>query len=217
MRIPAGDLAPARRRRYGGTYGRRRRRTGRALLALVALGLAGGSAYLLQRDDSAVPSRITAARPCGTPRAGTPTTPPPTSPTTSPEASRPVLRLPAPGSFEVLLLNGTPRGGLGKSVGDQLAALTFRVRVIGNAPPLAGASVVSYGAGAMPSATLVSRTVLGARALSAPRLPKGQVRLVLGSGYVRLRTAAELAVLARPTTAPARPAAAPAPTSGACR
>jgi len=209
MRIPAGDLAPARRRRYGGTYGRRRRRTGRALLALVAVGLASGSAYLLQRDDSAVPSRITAARPCVTPRASTPTT--------SPEASRPVLRLPAPGSFEVLLLNGTPRGGLGKSVGDQLAALTFRVRVIGNAPPLAGASVVSYGAGAMPSATLLSRTVLGARALSAPRLPKGEVRLVLGSGYVRLRTAAELAVLAQPTLAPARPAAAPAPTSGACR
>ena len=209
MRIPAGDLAPARRRRYGGTYGRRRRRTGRALLALVAVGLASGSAYLLQRDDSAVPSRITAARPCVTPRASTPTT--------SPEASRPVLRLPAPGSFEVLLLNGTPRGGLGKSVGDQLVALTFRVRVIGNAPPLAGASVVSYGAGAMPSATLLSRTVLGARALSAPRLPKGEVRLVLGSGYVRLRTAAELAVLAQPTTAPARPAAAPAPTSGACR
>lgn len=209
MRIPAGDLAPARRRRYGGTYGRRRRRTGRALLALVAVGLASGSAYLLQRDDSAVPSRITAARPCVTPRASTPTT--------SPEASRPVLRLPAPGSFEVLLLNGTPRGGLGKSVGDQLAALTFRVRVIGNAPPLAGASVVSYGAGAMPSATLLSRTVLGARALSAPRLPKGEVRLVLGSGYVRLRTAAELAVLAQPTSAPARPAAAPAPTSGACR
>ena len=209
MRIPAGDLAPARRRRYGGTYGRRRRRTGRALLALVAVGLASGSAYLLQRDDSAVPSRITAARHCVTPRASTPTT--------SPEASRPVLRLPAPGSFEVLLLNGTPRGGLGKSVGDQLAALTFRVRVIGNAPPLAGASVVSYGAGAMPSATLLSRTVLGARALSAPRLPKGEVRLVLGSGYVRLRTAAELAVLAQPTSAPARPAAAPAPTSGACR
>ena len=206
MRIPAGDLAPARRRRYGGTYGRRRRRTGRALLALVAVGLASGSAYLLQRDDSAVPSRITAARHCVTPRASTPTT--------SPEASRPVLRLPAPGSFEVLLLNGTPRGGLGKSVGDQLAALTFRVRVIGNAPPLAGASVVSYGAGAMPSATLLSRTVLGARALSAPRLPKGEVRLVLGSGYVRLRTAAELA---QPTSAPARPAAAPAPTSGACR
>lgn len=209
MRIPAGDLAPARRRRYGGTYGRRRRRTGRALLALVAVGLAGGGAYLLQRDDSAVPSRITAARPCVTPRASTPTT--------SPTASRPVLRLPAPGSFEVLLLNGTPRGGLGKSVGDQLAALTFRVRVIGNAPPLTGASVVSYGAGAMPSATLVSRTVLGARALSAPRLPKGQVRLVLGSGYVRLRTAAELAELALPTTAAAPPAAAPAPTSGACR
>lgn len=213
MRIPAGDLAPARRRRYGGTYGRRRRRTGRALLALVAVGLAGGGAYLLQRDDSAVPSRITAARPCVTPRASTPTT----SPTTSPTASRPVLRLPAPGSFEVLLLNGTARGGLGKSVGDQLAALTFRVRVIGNAPPLTGASVVSYGAGAMPSATLVSRTVLGARALSAPRLPKGQVRLVLGSGYVRLRTAAELAELALPTTAPAPPVAAPAPTSGACR
>ena len=218
MRIPAGDLAPARRRRYGGTYGRRR--TGRALLALVAVGLAGGGAYLLQRDDGKVPSRLTAVRPCATPQ---PTTPAPRTAT----ALRPGTRLPAPGSFQVLLLNGTPRSGLGKKVGDQLAARAFKVRVIGNAPPLRGASTVSYGPGALPAAMLLSRTVLGSRAVSVPRLAPRQVRLVLGSGYVRLRTPAELAQLARPTTVtvPATPVPAtpvpvapvPAATAGACR
>ena len=193
MRIPAGDLAPARRRRYGGSYGRRRRRTGRALLALVAVGVAGGAAYLLQRDDGKVPARITAAKSCAS-----------AAPTTAPGRSktviRPGVRLPAPGSFQVFLLNGTPRGGLGKKVGDALAARAFTVRVVGNAPPLAGASTVTYGSGGLPAATLLSREVLGSRLVSAPTLARGQVRLVLGGGYARLRTPAELAALARPTT-----------------
>ena len=214
MRIPAGDLAPARRRRYGGSYGRRRRRTGRAVLALLAVGLAGGGAYLLQRDDGRVPTRVAAAAPC---RSSSPLpTPARTTPTT-----RPGVRLPAPSSVQVLLLNGTPRGGLGKKVGDALAARSFRVRVVGNAPPLSGASTVTYGPAALPAATLLSRHVLGARLVSGPRLPRGQVRLVLGSGYARLRTPAELAILARRApTATTATAATPAPTpvpAASCR
>ncbi|MGB8651809.1 MAG: hypothetical protein WCD35_14235, partial [Mycobacteriales bacterium] len=70
MRIPGGDLAPARRRRYGGGYGRRRRRRGpRVLLVLVLLlGVGAGAAYWLRRDDTAVPQRLTSA-PCPTPAA----------------------------------------------------------------------------------------------------------------------------------------------------
>lgn len=213
MRIPAGDLAPARRRRYGGSYGRRRRRAGRVLLALVAVGLAGGGAYLLQRDDSKVPARIAALRPCPS------TSTPGSAPAGTTPATRPGTRLPAPGSFQFLLLNGTPRSGLGKTVGDQLAARSFKVRVIGNAAPLTGASTVSYGVGDLPAATLVSRTVLGSRVVSVPRLPRGQVRVVLGSGYVRLRTPTELAGLADPTTVTVPASAVPAPvaTAGACR
>lgn len=199
MRIPGGDLAPARRRRYGGSYGRRRRRRLRLLAALVLLVGAAGGAYLLQRDDARAPARRQAAAA------------PSACPTPSPaQAPRPVA-LPRPQQVSLALLNGTPRNGLAKAIGDELAADGFHVTAQVNAPAaLDGASTVTYGPGAEPAAALVGHWVVGAQLVSDPRLPRGSVRVVLGSGFTRLATPAEAAA-AGSTLVPATPSPAPRP------
>lgn len=207
MRIPDGDLAPARRRRYGGSYGRRRRRRNLRLgLGLGLLLVAGGAAYLLRQDDSTVPTRLATTPSCAS---KAPTTASPAAP-----APAPVVVLPAPQQVRLVLLNGTARNGLAKSVGDALAARGFVVTAQGNAPAaLAGPSQVVWGPGAQPSATLVARHVIGARAVSSPRSPRGSVQVVLGSEFHRLATPEEVAAAGR--TAP-DPTPMPTATVAAC-
>ena len=209
MRIPSGDLAPARRRkRYGGSYGRSKRRTGRVLLALVLLAGGGALVYALQRDDRGVPARVSLP-PC------------PAAPTTNPagQTAQPKpAALPEPRQVRVLLLNGTTRNGLGRNIGNQLAARGFVVSGTGNAHALlTGPSQVTYGPGALPAAQLVGMHVFGATLVDAPRTARGTLQLVLGSAFARLRTPAEISSL---TTRPAPVAAktvAPAPRPGGCR
>lgn len=193
MRIPSGDLAPARRRRRHVP----RRGRGRALpllLAVLLLGGLAGGAVLLRRGDS---------RP--EPVAGG-----------CPTALRPVAltqaALPPPGQVRLVLLNGTSRDGLGRTVAGALAARGFGVLSTGNAPgPLAGPSRVVFGPGARPGATLVAGHVLGARLVPAPTAPRGSVQVVLGSAFVRLRTPQEVPVALRALTAPPPAPARPAP------
>lgn len=184
MRIPDGDLAPARRRRYGGGYGRRRHR--RNLRLGVGVGLllvAGGVAYLLRQESSKVPDRL----------ASTPTCAPRATPTTVASPAS----LPQPQQVQLALLNGTARNGLAKSIGDALAAQGFVVTAQANAPAaLVGPSQVVWGPGAQPSAELVLRYVIGSRAVSNPRAPRGSVQVILGSEFHRLATPAELAAQA---------------------
>lgn len=190
MRIPSGDLAPARRRRRGGGgYGQRRRRTRFGLLLLVVLLAAGGgAAYLLQRDDTgAVARRTVAASPSSTPCP---------SPTRSVRVAP--LVLPPPSAVRLVLLNGTPRNGLGRTVGDQLARRGFRVTGTGNAPqPQLGASTVLFGPGGQAAATLLSRTVAGSTLSGDAKAAPASLRVVLGTGFTRLRTPAEVAALGR--------------------
>lgn len=212
VRIPSGDLAPARRRkRYGGSYGRSKRRTGRVLLALVLLAGGGAVVYALQRDDRGAAARV-ALRPCPV----APTTSPATQPA-QPAQPKPVA-LPQPRQVRLLLLNGTTRNGLGRNIGNQLAARGFVVSGTGNAHALlTGPSQVTYGPGALPAAQLVGMHVVGATLVDAPRTARGRLQLVLGSGFARLRTPAEIASL---TTRPAPVAAktvAPAPRPSGCR
>lgn len=192
MRIPSGDLAPARRRRYGGSYGQRRRRLLLGvLLAGVLIAVVAGAAYVLQRDDSgAAARRVAGARPSPTPCA-------------SVGPSRgPALVLPAATSVRLVLLNGTPRNGLGKAVGAQLVQRGFLVTGTGNsARPQPGASTVQFGPGAQGAATLLSRTVPGSVVVGNAKAPAGSVQVVLGTGFIRLRTPAEVAALARPVAA----------------
>lgn len=188
MRIPGGDLAPARRRRYGGTYGRRRRRRAQALVVVLLVAAAGSGAYLLRRDDSAAPQRLT-ARPVATP-CPTPTT-------------APVRALPAPQQVRLSLLNGTPRNGLAKAIGDQLAARGFVVTAQANAPAaLAGPSVVAYAPGAEAAGELVSHWVLGSTARPDAKVARGTVQVTLGSDFRRLASPAEAAARNTPTATP---------------
>lgn len=205
MRIPSGDLSPARHRRYGGSYGRRRRRTLRGVLVLILLlALAGGGVYLLRRNDASAPARWQVAGPA---RASA--TPCATPPTAAPAPT--AVALPAPTAVRLVLLNGTPRNGLGKTVGDQLAARGFTVTGTGNAPGVqAGPSVVVFGPGGQPAALLLSRTVLGSMMSGDVKAARGSVQVVLGTAFTRLRTPAEVAALGG--TAPL-----PVPTPAACR
>lgn len=195
MRIPGGDLAPARRRRHGGSYGRRRQRRGlRYTLVVLLLAAAGGGAYLLQRDDSKVPQRL-ATTPKSCPTTAVPAKTPANKPPAKPVA------LPAPKQVRLMLLNGTPRNGLAKTVADQLAAAGFVVTGQGNAPAaLRGASTVTFGTGGSLAGTLVSHWVLGSRLVGNPKAAPGTVQVVLGSTFRRLATPAEAAAAAKAAT-----------------
>ena len=158
MRIPGGDLAPARRRRYGGAYGRRRRRQQRVLALVLVVGIGATGAWLLRRDDTRARDRVTAG--------------PSPTPCATPSAAPAPVALPQPRQVRLALLNGTSRNGLAKAIGDQLAARGFVVTAQANAPAaLAGASQVAYGAGAAASAELVTHWVLGSVAASDPACP----------------------------------------------
>lgn len=190
MQIPGGDLAPARRRRYGGSYGRRRRlRT--ALLVLLALAVAAAAVgFVLTRDPAPPPAKT--ARQCPTP-----------SPTPI------VAALPEPRQIRLVLLNGTSRNGLAKSVKAELVARGFAQINEGNAPAaLPGPSQVTYGTGGLPAATVISWHVLGSVTVSDPTAPANQVQVTLGSDYRRLASPAEVAA--------ATPIQLPAPSASPC-
>src|SRR5437867_1243664 len=67
VRIPDGDLVPARKHRYGGGYGRRRRsHRSRLLVAVVAVLLVGtAGAWFLNRQSPSTPQTLSS---CPTPR-----------------------------------------------------------------------------------------------------------------------------------------------------
>lgn len=196
MRIPNGDLAPARRRRSYGSYGRRRSRRNRRIGLLVALLLAagGGGYYALRRDDTAAPARL-AQRPSACP-----------APVRTAAPARPAV-LPRPQQIRVALLNGTSRDGLAKAVGDQLAANGFVVTAQANAPAAqAGPSQVAFARGAEAAARVAQAWVVGAVSVRDATVPRGTVRITLGGEFRRLATPAEAAAAVR--TAPvATPAA----------
>lgn len=203
MRIPSGDLSPARHRRYGGSYGRRRRRTLRAVLVLILLlALAAAGAYLVRRNHATAPARGQAAGPAGV-------SPTPCATGSAPVPAPAAVVLPPPTAVRLVLLNGTVRNGLGKTVGGQLAARGFTVAGTGNAPrPQAGPSVVVFGPGGQPAALLLSRTVLGSTMTGNAKAARGSVQVVLGTAFTRLRTPAEVAALGGTAPVPVRTPAA---------
>lgn len=212
MRIPSGDLAPARRGRRRGGYGRKRRNPLPVLLAIVLVVAAAVGAYLLTRGRG--PSAGSGLQPVARCPSPAPSAAPSAVPTTPPAEVAPV-RLPAPGAVSLRLLNGTTKSGEGRTVANQLVVRRFKVTDFGNAQRLlAGASTVTYGPGAAPGAQLVASYVPGARLVPNPKARRGSVEVVLGSSFTALRSPAQAAAAARaaPPPAPAVPAApAPAP------
>lgn len=212
MRIPSGDLAPARKhRRYG-----RRRSPLPVLLAVVLVLAIAGIAFRLHREDSGAGVVTAKARCASTAPAAS------ASPAAAP-APVAAVRLPAPAQVSLRLLNGTGHSLLARAVGNELARRGFKVSAIGNAPrPLVGASRVYYGPGGRPAALLVSASVLGSTVQPVPNAAPRAIDVVLGSRFVRLRTPAETASAAHALAKGSAPAAAqpvaakPSP-SPACR
>ena len=156
------------------------------MLLLIGAGVAGG--WALRRDDSGVPVRLT--------------TQPTPSPCASTAAPAPVV-LPQPQQVRLALLNGTPRNGLAKAIGDQLAARGFVVTEQANASAaLAGASEVHYAPDARAAGELLTHWVIGSVAVRDPKVPRGTVEVTLGSGFHRLATPQEAAARNTPTAAP---------------
>lgn len=203
MRIPGGDLVPARHRRYGGSYGRRRRRRNRVLVVLGLLLAAGGAAaWYVQRPDTTTPTTVSTLPTCGP------------TPSATPSAARvlPHVVLPPPTAVVLSVLNGTNRDLLAKHVADALASQGFHVTGQGNArTAVAGPSQVVYGPGASLKARTAALWVLGSTVVPAPRARPGSVQVVLGSSFTRLATPAEAAA-ARAGHGPTPSATAPAPT-----
>jgi hypothetical protein len=162
---------------------------------VLLLAVGAGGAYALQRDDKGAPQRLTTV---------SPTKAPCVTPTSAPAQA---VAVPQPQQVRLVLLNGTPRNGLAKTIGDQLAAAGFTITAQGNAPKgVVGDSVVQYGKGALPAGILVSRWVQGSHVAADAKLPAGAVQLVLGSGFARLSTPAEVAAAAQ--VVPTAPSAA---------
>jgi hypothetical protein len=198
MVIPSGDLAPLRKHRR---YGRHRRRWP-VVVAVLAVAAVAGATYLVQQraDDGgtvAPPPTCVQASPS---RAASP----------APPAKVTAVRLPAPGQVSLRLLNGTGRDRLARSVADELARRGFRVTHTGNAPrALVGASRVYYGPGGRPAALLVTAHVLGSSVVPVPTAGRGAIDVVLGSGFVRLRTAVETSAYVRQLTSTGVPVTRP--------
>lgn len=150
---------------------------------MLLLAAAAAVGWFLTRDRPATPARQAAVHRC---------------PTVSP-APAPLQ----PSQVPLVLLNGTSRNNLAKTVGAQLLARGFAKVDAANAPAaLPGASQVAYGPGGLPAAALVSRYVLGAQTVSDPSLPAGAVQVTLGSDFRRLASPAEAAPAPSATPSP---------------
>ena len=202
MRIPSGDLAPARRRR-------RSHSKLPVVIAVVLVVAIAALAYVLRRDDAGTVTPA-ATRTCRTQA-------PPAAPVAKPLTP---VKLPAPSQVSLRLLNGNGKDLLARAVGNELAKRGFHVTATGNAPrPLAGPSRVYFGPGGRPAALLVSAHVSGSSVVPVPSAGRGAIDVVLGSAFVRLRTAPETSAYARelasghlPLTVASSPKPLPSPT-----
>ena len=177
-------------------------------MAVLALAAVGGGVYALTSDDSQVPARLVQAVALPSCR--------PVSP--APSVKLTPLSLPTPAAVVFQLLNGTDRSGLGKTVGDELAARSLKTQTFGNAPaPITGDTVIAYGPGREPSAQVLAANILGVR-LVATTTP-AELTVTLGSNYTRLTTPQEVkayvdALMARTAVAArATPILGPSPTA----
>jgi hypothetical protein len=92
------------------------------------------------------------------------------------------VRLPAPGSVTVDVLNGAGRDQLATKVTGQLKSRGFTVGTPDSTSPLAGVAEIRYGTTGRAGATLLSYYVTGAKLVPASR-KDAKLVLVLGSGF----------------------------------
>jgi hypothetical protein len=158
------------------------------MIALIAVA-AGVVAYAVHRHDGGPASQTLQPTACAS---ATPSAVP--------------IVLPQPSEVSLVLLNGTSRNGLAKSVGQALTARGFVVADAATAPAaLPGASRIVWGPGGQPGAMLLAQQVTGAQLVGDPKAPANSVQLTLGSDFQQLADPVAAATAEPvPSTSPSR-------------
>ncbi|MGW0750289.1 LytR C-terminal domain-containing protein [Streptomyces sp. NPDC002587] len=128
-------------------------------------------------------------------------------------AAGPAVVLPKPGDITVNVYNATPRAGLAKAVGDELAKRGFVIGNVGNAPAdfdkkVPGTAILL----GSPAADKAAFSVLGTQLVGATQQTDARetadIDLILGDAFKELSTKEDadkaLALLANPVPAPAK-------------
>ncbi|MFE9631573.1 LytR C-terminal domain-containing protein [Streptomyces sp. NPDC006463] len=128
-------------------------------------------------------------------------------------AAEPAVVLPKPGDITVNVYNATPRAGLAKAVGDELAKRGFVIGNVGNAPAnfdkkVPGTAILL----GSPATDKGAFSVLGTQLVGATQQTDARetadIDLILGDAFKELSTKEDadkaLALLANPVPAPAK-------------
>ncbi|MFD6228933.1 LytR C-terminal domain-containing protein [Streptomyces sp. NPDC060232] len=197
---------------------RSRRRIVLAVLgSALALALVGyGALQLIDVFQGDSPKRNTAAGakdcPTKSPEAAAKGGAPAAAATASAPV-KPAVVLPPPGEITVNVYNATPRAGLAKAVGDELAKRGFVVGSVGNAPAdfdkkVPGTGILLGSPTTDKAVFAVLGTQLAGTTQQTDTRETADVDLILGDAFTELSTEADadkaLALLANPVPAPAK-------------
>ncbi|MFE5808258.1 MULTISPECIES: LytR C-terminal domain-containing protein [unclassified Streptomyces] len=204
----------------GTAYPRMSRKRSRSRIVLAVLGsilalaLVGyGALQLIDvfRGDSPKRNTAAGAKDCPTTPPGTAAKGGPAAASTASAAAKPAVVLPPPGEITVNVYNATPRAGLAKAVGDELAKRGFVIGNVGNAPATFDKKVPGTGILlGSPTTDKAVFSVLGTQLAGTTQQTdtreSADVDLILGDAFKELSTKEDadkaLALLANPLPAP---------------
>ncbi|WP_327263270.1 LytR C-terminal domain-containing protein [Streptomyces sp. NBC_01232] len=204
----------------GTAYPRMSRKRSRSRIVLAVLGsilalaLVGyGALQLIDvfRGDSPKRNTAAGAKDCPTTPPGTAAKGGPAAASTASAAAKPAVVLPPPGEITVNVYNATPRAGLAKAVGDELAKRGFVIGNVGNAPATFDKQVPGTGILlGSPTTDKAVFSVLGTQLAGTTQQTdtreSADVDLILGDAFKELSTKEDadkaLALLANPLPAP---------------
>ncbi|KJK54493.1 LytR C-terminal domain-containing protein [Streptomyces sp. NPDC056254] len=186
--------------------------------SVLALALVGyGALQLIDVFQGDSPKRNTAAGakdcPTKSPEAAAKGGGAPAAAATASAPAKPAVVLPPPGEITVNVYNATPRAGLAKAVGDELAKRGFVVGSVGNAPAdfdkkVPGTGILLGSPTTDKAVFAVLGTQLAGTTLQTDTRETADVDLILGDAFTELSTKENadkaLALLANPVPAPAK-------------
>ncbi|MER6449395.1 hypothetical protein DEJ51_15770 [Streptomyces venezuelae] len=204
----------------GAAYPRMSRKRSRTRIVLAVLGsilalaLVGyGALQLIDvfRGDSPKRNTAAGAKDCPTTPPGTAAKGGPDAASTASAAAKPAVVLPPPGDIAVNVYNATPRAGLAKAVGDELAKRGFVIGKVGNAPAdfdkkVPGTGILLGAPTTDKAVFAVLGTQLAGTTQQTDTRETADVDLILGDAFKELSTKEDadkaLALLANPAPAP---------------
>ncbi|APU41454.1 LytR C-terminal domain-containing protein [Streptomyces sp. TN58] len=186
--------------------------------SVLALALVGyGALQLIDVFQGDSPKRNTAAGakdcPTKSPEAAAKGGGAPAAAATASAPAKPAVVLPPPGEITVNVYNATPRAGLAKAVGDELAKRGFVVGSVGNAPAdfdkkVPGTGILLGSPTTDKAVFAVLGTQLAGTTLQTDTRETADVDLILGDAFTELSTKENadkaLVLLANPVPAPAK-------------